>query len=352
MKKAIELGKLGMNRTSPNPKVGCVLVKNGNIIGKGYHRKFGEKHAEIEAIESAAEKVEGSTAYITLEPCTHQGKTPPCTDRLISEKIKRVVIGTEDPNPKVKGIEILKKNGIRVGVGVLRKETEELIKDYLKFTSKKKPFIIVKTALSWDGKIATRTGESKWISGEEARNYTMRIRGEVDSIITGARTVNIDDPELTYRLEYPPAEQPLRVVIDGKLNINPYAKIVDENTIIITLSPCDIEKKKKLQDKGVEVVEFEGEKGYISPKRITDYLYSKKIMSVLIEAGGSTAGNFIYEREIDRIIYIYSPIIIGGEEAPTACNGPGFSTLKDSLKLKNTEATNLGPDLMLKGDLL
>ena len=350
MKKAIDLARLGMNMTSPNPRVGCVLVKNGKIIGSGYHRKFGLPHAEIEALNSASESVRGSTAFVTLEPCTHFGKTPPCSKRLISEGIKRVVVASKDPNPQ-DGIEILRKNRIDVTTGVLEEEAEELIKGYIKWTVEKRPFITAKVAISWDGKIATKTGESRWITSDESREWAMRLRGENDAIIVGVRTVNCDNPLLTYRLKEPLANQPLRVVIDGGFEINLKSGILGENTLIITLPEADAEKKRQIEDRGAEVVEIKGEGGIIPPDKIAEHLYSRNIMSAVIEGGGTTTGNFLTAGRIDRVIFIVAPLLLGGSAAPTACDGTGFSNLKDAPKLKNIRTFNIGDDIVLQGDL-
>ncbi len=353
MEKAVNLGKMGMNLTSPNPKVGCILVKDGRIIGKGYHKKYGGDHAEIEAINGALEDVNGSTLYVTLEPCSHQGKTPPCVNRLLGEGIKKVVIGTEDPNPEVKGIEFLKKNGIEVITGILEEESRELIKDYLEFILKKKPYITVKAALSWDGKIATRTGESQWISSSESRNFTMKLRGENDAILIGANTVNCDNPELTYRLKEPFAKQPLRIVIDANLSVNLNSSILKKNTVIITLPESGNNKKKKeIKKRGAEVVEIDGKDGYISPRKIVEYLYKKNIMSLLIEGGGTTIGNFLLDGLINRLIFVYCPIIIGGRDAPTACDGFGIGALSDTVKLNNIKRFELGRDFVMQGDVM
>lgn len=351
MKKAIEIGRSGMNLTSPNPRVGCVLVKNGKIIGSGYHKRFGSDHAEVEAINSAQEDVDGSTAYITLEPCSHYGKTPPCVDHIVQQGIKRVVIGAHDPNLEVNGIEFLKERGIEVKVGVMEAESKELIKDYLKFTMYKKPYVTVKVAMSWDGKIATKSGVSQWITGMESRDFAMRLRGENDAILVGINTVNCDNPELTYRLKVPVARQPLRVLIDRDLVIDLKSRIIKEDTLIITTPASGKEKKRKIRKTGAEIAEIEDEKGIIPPRKIIEYLYDRNIISLFIEGGGTTIGNFLFNNEVDRVIFIYGSIIIGGSTASTGCDGPGFVSLKESLKLKNIKRFNKGHDFVMQGDI-
>lgn len=352
MEKAIKLGRQGMNLTSPNPKVGCILVKSGRIIGSGYHKKFGADHAEIEAINSAAENVKGCTVYVTLEPCSHHGKTPPCVNRLVKEGVKRVVVGLKDTDSRVKGIEFLRKNKIEVSVGILEDEAKELVKDYLKFTVKKQPYITAKAALSWDGKIATRTGESRWISNHASRNFTMRLRGENDAILVGVNTVNCDNPRLTYRLTEPAARQPMRIVVDAELSINLNSKILKKNTSIITLPTTSYKKKVEIKKKGAEIVEISGKHNLIPPGKIIEHLCKNNIMSLLIEGGGTTIGNFIMERLVDRVMFIYGPIIIGGKNAPTACDGAGVDKLKDSIKLRNVKRLEFGEDFVMQGDVV
>ncbi len=351
MQKAIILAKLGMNMTSPNPRVGCVIVKNGKVIGEGYHKKFGAAHAEIETLNSVSESPEGATVYVTLEPCSHYGKTPPCVERIVEEGIKKVVISVCDPNPVMEGLKILKNKGIKTITGVLEKEGREIIKNYIKFINCKKPYITAKAAVSWDGKIATKTGESRWISSDKSRNFTMTLRGENDAILVGAGTVNSDNPELTYRLNKPSAKQPLRIVIDGNFSIDLNAKIVSPNTLIITRNGCDFKKKKEIEKKGAEVVELEEKNGIIPPEMIVNYLYRKKITSLLIEGGGETIGKFLDAGELDRMVFIFAPILIGGKDAPTACDGRGVAKLRDSVKLKNIKIFNLGDNTIMQCDL-
>jgi diaminohydroxyphosphoribosylaminopyrimidine deaminase/5-amino-6-(5-phosphoribosylamino)uracil reductase len=352
MKEALSLGSLGMNNTSPNPRVGCVIVKDGKIIGKGYHKSYGSKHAEIEAINSATDSVKDSTLYVTLEPCSHQGKTPPCVDRIVSEGISKVVIGIEDPNPEVKGIEYLLNKNIDLRIGILKNEARELIRDYIKYTVKKKPYVTVKAALSLDGKIATKTGDSQWISNIEARSYTTKLRGENDAILVGAGTVNKDNPRLTYRLDEPQAKHPLRIVVDGALSVNPDAQIIGKNTVVYTLKSSDKEKKSEIRRKGAELVELEPFRGKMQPELILDDLYKRNIMSVLIEGGGDTIGHFINHKCVDRVMFVYAPIIISGKEAPTVCDGEGIEKLSNAVKLKNVKKIDLGEDFMIQGDIV
>ncbi|MFH1415548.1 MAG: bifunctional diaminohydroxyphosphoribosylaminopyrimidine deaminase/5-amino-6-(5-phosphoribosylamino)uracil reductase RibD [Elusimicrobiota bacterium] len=351
MMRAIELGRLGMNNTSPNPRVGCVIVKNKKVIGEGYHTRFGGPHAETEAIESASAGVKDATMYVTLEPCSHQGKTPPCTERIIKEGISKVVIGIEDPDPVVSGIGRLKESGIEVICGIMEEEARELIRDYVEYQVNKKPFVTVKAALSWDGKIATKDGESRWVSGSQSRDFTMRLRGENDAILAGAGTVNKDDPELTYRMTEPAAKNPLRIVIDPRLSIDPGTKIIGENTVVFTQYDSDPEKIRMFADKNTDIVKAPCKNGRIDTTCVLDYLYERKMISLLVEGGGDTIGNFIDDGNVNRIIYIYAPIIIGGRDAPTACDGTGISSLKKALRLSGIKRFEIGSDIVMQGDI-
>jgi diaminohydroxyphosphoribosylaminopyrimidine deaminase/5-amino-6-(5-phosphoribosylamino)uracil reductase len=350
MQKAIDAAWSGMNMTSPNPRVGCVIVKDDRIIGSGYHTAFGKAHAEIEAIESASESVAGSTVYVTLEPCSHYGKTPPCVNSLAEEGVKRVVIGVKDPNPEVDGIGFLKEKGIEVETSVLEEEARELIKDYLEFNVKKKPYVTVKGALSWDGKIATKTGDSKWISSEASREFTMKLRGQHDAILAGANTVNCDNPSLTYRLDAPVAKDPLRIVLDGRLTVNTDAAVINKNTVVITSNNADKDKIKEIEKKGVEVVII-GSENTVSAEAVLKYLYERNIMSVLVEGGGTTAGNFISSSLVNRVIFVYGPMIIGGKDSPTACDGPGVEKITQAVRLKNIKRFEFADDLVMQGDI-
>lgn len=351
MEKAINLGWQGMNLTSPNPRVGCVITKNGKIIGTGFHKKFGSEHAEINAINSAAEDLKNSTMFVTLEPCSHFGKTPPCIDRIIASGISRVVVALKDINPVIKGIEKLKEKGLKVETGVLKDEANELVRGYYQFVKNKKPFVIVKAALSWDGKIATKTGESQWISNEPARKYSMSLRGMNDAVLIGVGTVRCDNPELTYRLDTPLAKDPLRVILDPDLTIKVSAKILSRNTLIFTSEDSDKEKIKLIEDKGAEIIQVETENKYILPATVLKELYKKNIISLLVEGGGMTIGNFIDAGVVDRIIFVYGSMIIGGKDAPTACDGSGIQNIKKSRKLVNIKRIEVGDNIIMQGDL-
>jgi diaminohydroxyphosphoribosylaminopyrimidine deaminase/5-amino-6-(5-phosphoribosylamino)uracil reductase len=313
MKMALELAKRGAPWACPNPLVGAVIVKNGRIIGKGWHRCCGENHAEINAIECAKETVRGSTIYISLEPCSHHGRTPPCVERLVSEKPAAVVIGTIDPNPLVsgRGIAMLKRHGIETRVGVLEDQCREINEVFFKYIRTCIPFVTLKFAQSIDGKIATATGHSRWISSEPSRVFAHRLRSHHDAILVGSGTVTKDDPELTCRLVR--GRDPLRVVVDSKLRIHPDARVLQDQararTLVFTTSGHDRKKIKVLVDRGIEV-RVAGT-GQVELSAVLKELGRRQVSSLLVEGGAGVLTSFIRERLADRLIIISAPKIFG-----------------------------------------
>lgn len=354
MKKALDLSLKGIGKTSPNPLVGAIIVKDGKIIGEGYHEYFGGPHAEVNAINNAHEDVEGSTIYVTLEPCSHYGKTPPCADLLVEKKIARAVVAMIDPNPKVagKGISILMQNGIEVVTGVLEAEAQKINEIFLKFIREKKPFCILKTAMTLDGKIATSTGESMWITNEKSRHYVHELRNRVSGIMVGVNTIIKDDPSLTTRLKNGGTDA-TRIIVDSSLRIPPDSKVLsidsDKKTIIATTDRADKQKIEILKKfKNVQVVitpEFDSK---VDLSYLFDWLGSEGIDSVLVE-GGSTLNFSIIERKLaDKVVAFIAPKIIGGDEAKTPVGGKGFEHLKDAVSLKNLKISHFDDDIMIE----
>jgi len=313
MKMALALARRGSPWACPNPLVGAVIVKNGRVIGKGYHRCCGENHAEINAIESATEPVRGSTVYITLEPCSHHGRTPPCVERLVKEKPARVVIGTIDPNPVVsgRGLAALKRNGIETRTGVLEAQCRELNEVFFKYIRTRIPFVTLKYAQSLDGKIATSTGHSRWISSEPSRVFAHRLRSLHDAILVGSGTIVKDDPELTCRLVK--GRDPLRVVVDSRLRIGPEARVLQDQdrarTLIFTTSAHDRKKRALFADRGIEV-RVAGKK-QVDLAAVLEDLGRRGISSLLVEGGAGVLTSFIRARLADRMIVISAPKIFG-----------------------------------------
>ena len=350
---AIEIAKKGAGKVSPNPMVGAVIVKNERILGAGFHEKFGSKHAEINAIEKVKENIEGATLFTNLEPCSHYGKTPPCVDRIISEKIKRIVIGTLDMNPLVsgKGVKKLKSAGIDVKVGVLENECIELNKFFFKYVTKKLPYVSLKAAQTIDGKIADKSGESSWISSLQSRKYVHSLRAKYDAVLVGKGTVEKDDPKLTVRLVE--GRNPKRVILDANLDIKLshriFTKNNDRNLIVITSKKNAGKKRKinKLNSLGALVLfakEESGEK--VDLKSALRELYKIGIASVLVEGGSEVFTSFVKENLFDDMLMFISPRILG-------CGVPlignlGIKNLQKSVKAKIGNVEKIGDDILLE----
>lgn len=355
MKRALELAARGSGTTSPNPLVGAVIVKNGRIIGEGWHERAGEPHAEINAIKNSTEPVEGATIYVNLEPCSHYGRTPPCAEELVKRKFKRVVAAMEDPNPKVagRGIRLLRENGIQADVGVCRTEALMLNDIFIKYITKKAPFVLLKAAMTLDGKTATSTGDSKWISGELSREYVHTLRNRYSSILVGVDTVIKDNPELTARLQGIKTRNPVRIIVDSTGRVPPDAKVLDINadkrTIIATTGDIKPEKRRYLENMGAEIIITEKKDGKVNIRQLMDELYRKGIDSVLVEGGGTVAASFMQEGLADKVAFFIAPVIIGGKFAPTPVMGEGVSHIRDGYKLKYPKVSSFGQDVLIEG---
>jgi len=352
MKQVLRLAEKGRGRTSPNPMVGAVLVKGDKIVGKGYHAKAGESHAEILALEQAGESARGSTLYINLEPCSHYGKTPPCTPRVIEAQVKRVVIGMKDPNPQVKGrgIHRLRKAGIDVQMGVLERECQRVNEAFCKYIVKKEPFVILKVASTLDGKIATRNGISKWITGEVSRRFVHRLRDQVDGVLVGIGTILKDDPMLTTRIEG--GHDPYRIVLDSRLRIPERARIFDgspSRVIIATTKKGSKEKMERLKKRGGQILVFDSEEGKVNLKACLKGLGNMGIMTLLVEGGSRVNGSFLDERAVDKFYFFLSPKWIGDPEAPGIFGGNGVRDLEKMIKTRGVRVRKMGEDFLLEG---
>lgn len=349
MKLAINVAKAGIGQTSPNPVVGAVVVKDGRVVGVGAHLKPGEAHAEVNAVNMAGrENVNGATVYVTLEPCSHYGKTPPCAELLVESKVKRVVIASTDPNPLVagNGIKRLKNAGIEVEVGVLKEEADALNKVFYHYIEKKIPYVTLKSAVSLDGKIATVTGESKWITSEEARLDVHRYRHTHDAILVGVNTVIADNPSLTTRLPNG-GKNPIRVIIDTSLRTPLEAKVITDGQAeswIIT-SCVDSQKIKQYEEKGAVIFVVKEERPTINS--ILQLLGEKGITSLFVEGGAEINGSFVKARAINQVITYISPKLIGGKSAPTSVGGEGIAELKDVCELTIQSVETIGNDLKI-----
>ncbi|EQK42893.1 riboflavin biosynthesis protein RibD [[Clostridium] bifermentans ATCC 638] len=352
---AINLARKGIGKVNPNPMVGAVIVKDNKIVGTGYHEKYGGKHAEVNAIENSRESLNGSTMYVNLEPCSHFGKTPPCVDKIIESKINKVVIASVDPNPLVqgKGVKKLRDSGIEVKVGVLDEENKKLNEVFLKYIKNKKPFVAMKVAMSLDGKIATSTGQSKWISCDESRRYVHKLRSEVMSILVGINTVIKDDPMLDCRLEN--GKNPIRIIVDTTLKIPIDSKIVSSSksirTIVVTTKNANRNVMKLLEGKGVEILTVNLKNNLVDLKEMINKLGELNIDSILIEGGSSLNFSAMNENIVDKIQVYVAPIILGGESSKTPIGGQGVDDIKEAFKLHRLEHKQVGSDILIEGYL-
>lgn len=359
MKKALDLAKKGMGYTSPNPLVGAVLVKDGKVIGKGYHRFYGGPHAEVYAIEDAGTEARGATLYVNLEPCSHYGKTPPCALKIIEAGIKRVVVAMEDPNPLVsgKGIKLLKEAGIEVEVGLMEGEARRLNEIFLKYISTDLPFVIIKIAQTLDGYLATGTGDAKWITNREARLYGHKLRHQVDAILVGIGTVLADNPSLTTRLPAGGGRDGIRIVLDSKLRIPPEARIINQDSPAKTIIACgqevDQNKMLRLQDKkGVEILPLPlNREGRIPLRELLSRFHSDGISSILVEGGSRVNYSFLKSGLVDRVYTFIAPKILGGSDGIPVFTGEGPAKMDGLKRLKNVRCQNLGDNLLIIGDL-
>lgn len=355
MRRAIALARKGAGSVSPNPMVGAVIVKDGIVIGEGFHEKAGFDHAEIIAIKKAGKGCKGASLYVNLEPCCHYGKTPPCTDAIIRAGIEKVYIGMVDPNPIVsgKGIEELRKHGIHVKTGILEDSCRMLNEFFIKYITTGIPFVIIKMACSMDGRVATFTGDSRWISCEKSRIYVHKLRSSVDAIIVGVETVIRDDPELNVRLVRS-KRYPMRIIVDSHLRTPLNARIFysEGGRCIIASVYGEGEKERRLSEMGVEVIRVDGrEDGRVSIRSLLTILGKRGLNSVLIEGGPEVCWSAIEEGVVDKVMFFYSPIIIGGKGAPGPIGGIGFRKLEEALKLKNVKIKKMGEDFLFEGYL-
>ncbi|HWR28634.1 MAG TPA: bifunctional diaminohydroxyphosphoribosylaminopyrimidine deaminase/5-amino-6-(5-phosphoribosylamino)uracil reductase RibD [Negativicutes bacterium] len=354
MKEALLLARKGRGRTSPNPVVGAVIVKDGIIVGRGWHQKAGTAHAEIHALADAGCTAENATIYVTLEPCCHHGRTGPCAEALIAAGITRVVVAMVDPNPLVAGcgIELLRNHGISVDTGVLSGEAANLNAPFIKWITCKLPFVTMKNGISLDGKIATHTGNSRWITSEASRLEVHRMRDASDAIITGIGTVLADDPELTTRLPEG-GKSPIRVVVDrlARTPLNAKLVVTAKNipTIIAVSTDAPPDHVANLEAHGVEILRIPAIAGRLDLGALLRNLGQRCLTSVMVEAGGTLNSSFLFGNYVDRVVLFVAPKIIGGAGAPGPYGGEGSDLLSDAVDLEDLVVRNLGEDLMIEG---
>lgn len=351
MGKCIELARSAKGFTSTNPLVGAAVIKDGKAI-YGIHEKYGSHHAEVNAIKNAGEDVSGCELFVTLEPCSTYGKTPPCVEKIINSGIRKVYVGALDINIKHRGLGIkaLRNAGIEVEYGIMTEQCALLIEDFIKYQTVKLPYVTLKTASSIDGRIACKTGHSKWITGEDARELVHKMRGVSDVVLTGIGTVAADNPLMTDRRENA-KRQPVRAVLDSSLKIDINAKIVNSTeeapVIIYTSENVNNEKVVILNDKNVEVVKVSCKDGMLDIKEVLRSLYDKGCMNVFVEAGSNINGSFFDGRLVDKLEAFIAPKVIGGKEAVPSVGGVGISTMEDALTFKDYKITPCGEDILI-----
>ncbi len=355
MQRALDLASMARGRTSPNPLVGAVIEKDGEIIGEGCHLRAGLPHAEVVALRQAGDRARGATLYVTLEPCNHFGRTPPCTEAVIAAGIKKVEIAVLDPNPRVagEGMARLKEAGIEVRVGLQEQAAREMNECFFKFITKGVPFVVLKTATTLDGRIATRTGDSKWITNEKSRLFVHHLRNIYDGILVGIGTVLKDDPQLNTRLPDQDCHHPVRLIIDGRLDIPRDCQILrtarEQPTIIYTSRGSDPVKAAELVALGAEVV-FRGDDPDLLP--LEDVLHdaaARGMMSVMIEAGGQINAYALEKRLVDRVYWFVAPRICGGTQAVPAVAGKGAELMAQAIELRSVKISSFDSDLLIEG---
>lgn len=350
MRRCLELAQQASGQTAPNPLVGAVIVKNGQIVGEGFHPKAGQPHAEVFALRAAGEQAQGATVYVNLEPCSHYGRTPPCADALIAAGVARVVVGIVDPNPKVAGtgIQRLREAGIEVIVGVEAAACHELNEGFIHRMLYHRPFGILKYAMTLDGKIAASSGHSAWVTAPESRALVHRLRASCDAVIVGGNTVRRDNPLLTSHGQG--NHDPMRVVMSRSLDLPDQAQLwqtAEVPTLVVTSTAASPTKRRGLEQQGVEVIALPE----LTPATVMHLLYERGFLSVLWECGGTLAAKAISDGAVQKILAFIAPKIIGGTDAPSPVNDLGFNRMTQALQLKNVRWRSIGPDLLIEGYL-
>jgi diaminohydroxyphosphoribosylaminopyrimidine deaminase/5-amino-6-(5-phosphoribosylamino)uracil reductase len=356
MERALSLARLAMGYTSPNPAVGAVVVKDGLAVGMGYTQPAGSEHAEVMALRQAGDKAQGATMYVTLEPCSHYGRTPPCTQAIINAGISEVYISLLDPNPVVagRGVGRLNEGGVKTHIGICQQEAYEINEAYIKHITTGLPFVVAKFAMSLDGKIATKTGDSKWITKEETRKYAHALRYTVDAIMVGVNTIVADNPRLTAKCCGGRGGigkmQPLRLVVDskGKVPLNAHIFEPPGGVLLAVAAPFDSGKRKKFVEKGAEILELPAREGSVDIVELLKLLGKREIITVLVEGGGKLLGSLFDHRLVDKVLAFISPVIIGGREA-VSVGGDGIDNIAKALRLSKVGIKSFGDDILVSG---
>ena len=356
MRRALELARRYRGYTSPNPCVGAVIVRDGRIVGEGAHVSAGKPHAEAVALSNAGERARGATLYCTLEPCNHYGKTPPCTEAIIAAGVSQVVFAVEDPNPDVagKGAERLREAGVEVTCSILEDEGHHLNREFFHFCRTSRPWVVLKMATSLDGKVATASGESQWITSRESREHAHRLRHEVDAVVVGAGTLTADNPRLTVRIPGGPWKQPWRIVLDSTGRSTPEAALFDSSiaspSMLATTSSAPVTAIASFESRGVDVLVAENDPlGRVDLSSFLQLLGQRGIQSLLVEGGPRVAGSFLESDLVDEVVSYLSPSLIGGDDAKSALAGPGRPALSERLWLDRLTVDRAGNDIVVRG---
>ena len=357
MRLALDLARRGVGRTSPNPMVGAVVVRRRRIVGRGYHRQAGTPHAEIHALRQAGARARGGTLYVTLEPCNRHGRTPPCCDAILSAGVSRVVVAMKDPNPITngRGLARLRQAGVRVRVGVLRKEAQELNAPFCKAMRNGLPLVIAKIGQSLDGKIATTTGESRWITSPGSRRLGHQWRSRVDAILVGINTVLGDDPLLSVRGVAHRTDRPIKVILDSQLRTPLGAACLSRRSpapTIIATTVSRLERRAVFAERGIEVLTFHASRGRVPLRPLLRALARRGVHSVLIEGGGEVLASAFAQRLVDHVAWFVAPLIIGGRRAPAAVGGEGIRRLAQAVRLINVSVRRIGADLCVEASVV
>lgn len=361
MLQALRLAEKGRGRTSPNPMVGAIVVSHGRIVGQGYHHAAGESHAEVLALEQAGRRAKGATLYVTLEPCSHLNKrTPPCVPAIIHAGIRHVVVAMIDPNPLVRGrgVTQLRRAGLSVTVGIARREAEQVNRAYRHWVKTKRPYVTLKAGMTLDGRIATASGESRWITGVQSRQDVHRLRAQTDAVLVGIGTVLKDDPALTARrgprLIQLAAKQPLRVVVDSRLRIPRSAKILNQRqgpTLVVTTKAASRSKQIALERQGVEVLTVPATKGRVGLLPLLKRLGRRGITNLIVEGGSELNAAFLHARLVNEVRFYVAPTLLGGDQSIGVLGGPSPRRLAQAVPLRNLRTCRVGGDLVVEGEL-
>jgi diaminohydroxyphosphoribosylaminopyrimidine deaminase / 5-amino-6-(5-phosphoribosylamino)uracil reductase len=355
MQRALMLAALGAGRVSPNPMVGAVVVREGRIVGEGFHQAVGGPHAEVHALEAAGPQARGATLYVTLEPCNHTGRTPPCTEKILAAGIGRVVSAMNDPNPEVAGggHAFLRARGVEVLCGIGEAEARRLNESFIKFVRTRRPFVLLKLAATLDGRIATRTGDARWVTGPAARERVHRLRHALDAIMVGVGTVAADNPQLTARLPEGGGVDPVRIVLDTKLRMAGSARMLQQTstaaTYVVCGPPAGADDRRRLSAAGAHILEVPVNGDGIDLAVLMERLGAMGLTSLLIEGGARVAGSALRAGIVDKILFHYAPKILGGDDGRPMLRGAGPDAMQDALALSDVTVERLGEDIAVEG---